>query len=146
MHCNPCISNLFQYQLIELKIGYMLPSCRQEWPCYVRSSRVQVFRAAVQVHFQVHYFPLLFGRPPGRPTGLTATGLRPGLATRAPGPPPGLPTTPTGLRWGTGFPTERARRVTKTAKRRSSLMFVGLRRSEVTAKTGFFLSPTGTKC
>merc|ERR1719153_1929224 len=135
MHCNPCISNLFQYQLIELKIGYMLPSCRQEWPCYVRSSRVQVFRAAVQVHIQVHYFPLLFGRPPGRPTGLTATGLPPGLLTRA-----------TGLRWGTGFPTERARRVTKIAKRRSSLMFVGLRRSEVTAKTGFFLSPTGTKC
>ena len=57
-------------------------------------------------------------------------------------------------RWGTGLPTERVRRVTKRAcasicqvwlvigwiqtKRRSSLMFVGLRRSEVMAKTGFF--------
>ena len=46
----------------------------------------------------MHYFPLLFGRPPGRPTGLKATGLPPpGLATTAPGLPPGLPTTAKGL-------------------------------------------------
>merc|ERR1719180_31337 len=87
--------------------------------------------------FQVHYFPLLFGRLPG----LTATGLLPGLATTAPGLPPGRPTTAAGLppgrpttatgllgRWGTGLPTERLRRVPKRAKRRSSLMFVGLQR------------------
>merc|ERR1719391_528845 len=105
------------------------------------------FPCVCPVHIQVHYFPLLFGRPPGRPTGLKATGLPPpGLPTTAPGLPPGLPTTAKGLlglgrRWGTGFPTERVRRVTKTAKRRSSLMFVGLQRSEVTAKTGASFYP-----
>ena len=64
---------------------------------------VQVFRAAVQVRIQVLYFLLLFGRPPGRPPGLTTTGLPPGL------------------------------------------MFVGLQGSEVMAKPGFFLSPTGVQ-
>ena len=58
-------------------------------------SRVQVFRATVQVH--IHYFPL-FGRPSGR-----ATGLPPGLPTTAPGLPPGLPTIATGL---LGLPEE----------------------------------------
>merc|ERR1719180_373200 len=107
---------------------------RLEGPGYVWLSRVQTFHAAVQVHIQVHYFPLLFGRLPGL-TGLTPTGLRPGLATTAPGLPPGRPTTAAGLppgrpttatglgRWGTGLPTERLRRVPKRAKRRSSLMF-----------------------
>merc|ERR1712055_97148 len=91
-------------------------------------SRAQVFRATVQVHIQVHYFPST-GRPPGRPTGLTTTGLPPGLP--APGLPPGLPTMATGLPpglppWGTGLPTTRERRVAKTAKRRRSLMFEDL--------------------
>merc|ERR1719180_673584 len=97
---------------------------RLEGPGYVWLSRVQTFSAAVQVHIQVHYFPLLFGRLPGL-TGLTPTGLRPGLATTAPGLPPGRLTTATGLplpRWGTGLPTERVRRVVKRAERRSSLM------------------------
>ena len=64
--------------------------------------RVQVFRATVQVHIQVHYFPL-FGRPSGRATGLTTTGLPPGLPTVATGLPPGLPTIATGL---LGLPEE----------------------------------------
>ena len=63
-------------------------------------SRVQVFRATVQVH--IHYFPL-FGRPSGRATGLTTTGLPPGLPTVATGLPPGLPTIATGL---LGLPEE----------------------------------------
>ena len=79
---------------------------KSDQSCYVQWFRVQVFRAALQVHIKVHYFPLLFGRPPGRPTGLTTAGLLPGLPTTAPGLPPGLPTTAPGLPPGLGLPEE----------------------------------------
>ena len=160
---------------------------RLEWPGYVWLSRVQVFRAAVQVHIQIPgaLFSVVVwtsarsdrsdsdrsssrsgnngSRSTSRATNNSCRSTSRtandsywparerkvrqmlSLLSRIHLPLP---------RWGTGLPTERVRRVVKRAcagncqvwlwiglirtKRRSSLMFVGLQRSEVMAKTGFF--------